>query len=85
MKVKQLICGSLNRMRFRRPCRSHTYPRLQQLGAGVCGVWSDLRVRDAVDFRETDGGEVREEIVVQNASGGKPGSHGSKVILLSHV
>ena len=58
---------------------------VQQLGAGVCGVWSDLRVRDAVDFRETDGGEVREEIVVQNASGGKPGSHGSKVILLSHV
>ena len=48
-------------------------------------MWSDLRVRDAVDFRETDGREVREEVVVQNASGGKPGSHGSKVILLSHV
>ena len=46
-------------------------------------MWSDLRVRDAVDFRETDGGEVREEVVVGNACGGKPGSHGSKAILLT--
>jgi len=28
---------------------------------------------------------VREEIVVGNACGGKPGSHGSKAILLSHM
>ena len=48
-------------------------------------MWSNPRVRDAIDFRETDDGEVREEIVVQNAGGGKPGSHGSKVILLSQV
>jgi len=27
---------------------------------------------------------VRDEIVVGNASGGKPGSRGSKAILLSH-
>ena len=32
-----------------------------------------------------DLGDVREEIVVGNACGGKPGSHGSKAILLSHV
>ena len=32
-----------------------------------------------------DKGDVREGIVVGNAGGGKPGSHGSKGILLSHV
>ena len=44
-------------------------------------MWSDPRVRAAVDYRETDQGDVREETVVGNACGGKPGSHGSKVIL----
>ena len=48
-----------------------------------CSLWS--RARAAVDCRETDRGDVREEIVVGNACGGKLGSHGSKVILLSHV
>ena len=42
-------------------------------------------MRAAVDCGETDGGDVKEEIVVENAFGGKPGSHGSKAILLSHV
>ena len=42
-------------------------------------------MRAAVDYRETDGGDVREEIMVRNACGGKPNSHGSKVILLSHM
>ena len=42
-------------------------------------------VRVAVDCGEMDQGDVREEIVVGNACGEKPGSHGSKVILLSHV
>ena len=41
--------------------------------------------RAAVDCRETDQGNVREETVVGNACGGKPGSHGSKAILLSHA
>ena len=48
-------------------------------------MWSNLRVRAAVDRREMDQEDVREETVVGNAFGGKPGSHGSKVILLSHV
>ena len=39
----------------------------------------------AVDCGEMDPGDVREEIVVGNARGGNPGSHGSKVILLSHT
>ena len=41
-------------------------------------------MRAAVNCRETDrGGDVRVEIVVGNACGGKPGSHGSKAILLT--
>ena len=42
-------------------------------------------MRAAVDCREISQGDVREEIVGRNACGGKLGSHGSKVILLSHV
>ena len=48
-------------------------------------MWSNPRARAAVDCGETDTGDVREEIVVRNAGGGKPGSHGSKAILLSHT
>ena len=42
-------------------------------------------MRAAVDCRKTDGGDVREETVVGKACGGKPGSHGSKEIVLSHA
>ena len=59
--------------------------RAQQLGAAVKLLWSNPRARAAVDCREMDRGDVREDIVVGNACGGKPGSHGSKAILLSHV
>ena len=45
-------------------------------------MWSNFRVRAAVDCGKTDLGDVREEIVVESACGGKPGSHGSKTILL---
>ena len=48
-------------------------------------MWRNLRARADVDCGETDRGDVREEIVVGNTCGGKPGSHGSKAILLSHV
>ena len=57
--------------------------RVQWLGAGVWGLWSNPRVRAAVDCKRQF--ERREETVVGNACGGKPGSHGSKVILLSHM
>ena len=59
--------------------------KAQRLGAGVLGLWSNLRARAAVDCGEMDRGDAREEIVVGNACGGKPGSHGSKAILLSHA
>ena len=42
-------------------------------------------MRAAVDWREMDRGNVREETMVGNACGGKPGSHESKAILLSHA
>ena len=48
-------------------------------------MWSNPRARAAVDCRQTDPGDVREEIVVGNAYGEKPGSRGSKAILLSHI
>ena len=47
-------------------------------------MWLSPRAEAAVDYGETDQGDVREEIVVGNACGGKSGSHGSKAILLSH-
>ena len=42
-------------------------------------------MRAAVDYGEADQGDVKKETVVGNACGGKPGNHGSKVILLSHA
>ena len=41
--------------------------------------------RAALDRGENNWGDVREEIVVGNACGGKAGSCGSKAILLSHM
>jgi len=39
-------------------------------------LWSNPKARAAVDCGETYQGDVREEAVVGNACGGKPGSHG---------
>ena len=48
-------------------------------------MWKDPQARVAVDCGEMDRGDVREETVVENACGGKPGSQGSKAISLSHM
>ena len=48
-------------------------------------MWSNPRARAAVDCGETDRRDVWEEIVVGNAGGGTPGSHGIKAILLSNT
>ena len=45
-------------------------------------MWSDPRARASVDCGQMDPGDVSEEIVVGNARGGKPGSHGNKAIVL---
>ena len=43
-------------------------------------MWSNPRARAAVDCREIDQGDVREQIVEGEACGGRPGSHGSKAV-----
>jgi len=48
-------------------------------------LWSNPQARAALDYGKTDGGDVRKEIVLGNACGGKPGSQGSKAILPSYV
>ena len=52
--------------------------KVQQLGAGVKRYWKNPRSRAVVDCREMYRGDVREEIVVGNACGGKLGSHGAR-------
>ena len=91
--MKKLICGSLNGMRIRQSFPQLYIPwtgtlvswKTQWLGAGVQGLWSNPRASATVDCGEMDRGDVREEIVVGNACGGKLGSHGSKAILLSQA
>ena len=74
--MKQLTCCSLSGMKIRQslpqPYIPQTGIKVQRLGAGVWGVWSDPRARAAVDCGETDQRDVREETVVGNACGGKP-------------
>ena len=96
--MKQLICGSLKGMRIRQSLQQavHTTDRDAGTLEGVtAGSWSleiveQYQARAAVDLGETDegsgwGADVRKETVLGNACGGKPGSHGSKAILLSHA
>ena len=63
---------------------------IHTLDGAVAGSWNlgiveQSEVKAAVDCRETDQGDVREETVVGNACGGKPVSHGSQAIVLSHT
>ena len=41
-------------------------------------MWRNPRAGVAVSCEETEQGDVREETVVGNVCGGKPGSHGIK-------
>ena len=91
--MKPLISGSLHGIRIRQSLPQPYIPwigtqfswKAQQLGPGVWELWSDPRVKGAVNCGETDREEVKEENLMGNTCGGKPGSHGSKEILLSHV
>ena len=47
-------------------------------GSWSLGTVEQPQGRAAADCGETGRGDVREETVVGNACGGKPGSHGSK-------
>ena len=53
-------------------------------GSWSLGLWSNPRAKVAVNCGKTDRGDVR-EIVMGSACGGKPVSHGNKVILLSQA
>ena len=94
LRVKQLICASLKGMRITQtilaaakhaPDRDMGPLEGTEAGSWSVGLWSNPRVRSAIDRRETIQWDGREEIVVGNACEGKPGSQGSKAILLSHV
>ena len=86
LRVKQLICGMLNGMRIRQSLSqlyilqtgSQVPWRGQRLGAEVLGLWSNPKGRAAVDYREMNLGDVREETVVGNACGGKLDNHGRR-------
>ena len=54
------------------------------VGSLSLGIASNPRVRASVDCREMNQVDTK-KIVVGNACGGKPGSHRSKAILLSHA
>ena len=89
LRVKQLICGSLNGMSIR---QSLMQPHIPWTGTLVSwkaehGSWSlgIVGQSQGEGCREMDREDEREETVVGNACGGKPGSHGSKAILLSHA
>ena len=87
LRVKQLICGSLNTVLATATHTADRHP--DPLEGSMAGSWGleiveQPRARDAVDCGETDQGDVR-EIVLGNACGGKPGSRGSKAMLLSHA
>ena len=94
LRVKQLICDSLNGIIITQKILAtaiHTPVRdvgpLEGTAAGgwSAGIVEESRVRSVVDGGEMALGDMREETVVGNACGGKPGSLGSKAILLSHV
>ena len=67
------------------PGHRHTYPRQGCKAPRRHSGWKHPGMRVAVECRKMGQGDMREEIGVGNACGGKPGSHGSKVILLSHA
>ena len=92
--MKQLTCDTLNGMRITQTIIAiaicTTDRDISPLESTVAGSWNlgmenNPRVRSAVDCGKTSQGDVREEIVVGNACGGKSGSHGSKTVLLSHM
>ena len=54
-------------------------------GSWSLGIVDQSQGRATVNCGEKDQGDVSKEIVVGNACGGKPGSHGSKAIVPSHT
>ena len=76
LRVRQLLCGSPNGMRIR---QSSLKPYTPRTGAQIPRDCGAIPGRGLLLTAERG---VREEIVVGNACGGKPGGHGSKAMLL---
>ena len=60
---------------IRTPTGTSVRWKVQWLRAGVWGVWSNPRVRAAVNCGERDPGEVGEEIVMGKTCGGQSSNH----------
>ena len=93
LRVKQLICGSLNRMRIRQSLLQPYIPRTGrrssirssswELKFGDCGA---IPGRGLLLTSERRIKRMSGRRLVGNTCGGKPGSHGGKArILLSHA
>ena len=54
-------------------------------GSWSLGIVKESRMRADIDYGETERVGVREETVIRNPGGGKPASHGRKVVLLSQM
>ena len=94
LRVKKLLCDSLKGMRITEtilapakciPDRDMGPLEGTEVGSWSVGLWSNPRVRSAIDRGETAQWDGREETVVGNACEGKPGSQGGKAILLNHA
>ena len=85
--MKQLILDSLNRVRTTQ--NSVLWPSVPQIGmllrSGVWGLERNPRARTAVDSGEMTQGDSREEIPVEDACRGEPGSKGDWVQTLNHT
>ena len=84
LRIKQLICSSLNWNQTVLAAAIHIPDRnAGPLEGAVAGSWS----LGIVERSQGEGcrGDVKEEVVVGNVCGEKLGSHGSMVIPLSHV
>ena len=78
LRVKQLICDSLNEMRITQTIFSAATgmwvpQKAQSLEAGSYRLWSNLRVRPAIDCMQTAPRDMTGETVVANACERKSG------------
>ena len=96
LRVKQLICESLNGMRITetilaaaicspgRGMQGRKSPGRCRAGSWSAGIVERFGVSSAVDCGGEARGDVREEVAVGHACAGHPGSRGGRAILQSH-
>lgn len=96
LRVKQLICESLNGMRITetilaaaicspgRGMQGRKSPGRCRAGSWSAGIVERFGVSSAIDCGGEARGDVREEVAVGNACAGNSGSRGGRAILQSH-